>query len=201
MQDLILCPVKELMWLQPLKRWLKSTWLTKWVTFLIRKVWKYLPKWVDFTPHSRRLRKLYPIKRWREKNLYPFCLNLTSSNSQWDTIENIHSCSTSRANEDPKLKKRRYCSNLLSTFIALLLIILICFCCPLAVVSNYNLFWPRDELFDTCRSIQRHLRKGLSSARHFYCHDASRRQSQSDPNDPTGLFNRQFIVFPLVDGP
>ena len=62
-------------------------------------------------------------------------------------------------------------------------------------MSNYNLFWPRDELFDTCRSIQRHLRKGLSSARHFYCHDASRRQSQSDPNDPTGLFNLSLLFF------
>ena len=69
-----------------------------------------------------------------------FCLDLTNSNSQWGTIENIQSCSITRANEDPKLKKRRYCLNLLSTFIVLLLIILICFCCHLAVVTNYNLF-------------------------------------------------------------
>ena len=55
-----------------------------------------------------------------------FCLDLTNSNSQWGTIENIQSCSITRANEDPKLKKRRYCLNLLSTFIVLLLIILIC---------------------------------------------------------------------------
>jgi len=43
-------------------------------------------------------------------------------------------------NQDPKLKKRRYCLNLLTLFIGLLLIIFICFCCHLAVVTNYNLF-------------------------------------------------------------
>ena len=81
-----------------------------------------------------------PDHKMTAEEFITFCLDLTNKNGQWDTTKNIDSCSIARANEDPKLKKRRYCLNLLSTFIVLLLIIFICLCCHLAIVTNYNLF-------------------------------------------------------------